>query len=147
MLQLKDKNNMPCGLDVGYDICKSNQRLFALAIDKDFDDEEFAEKYMNSEFCEREMDALYSFFHMSDTAYTMSVLLDEIHPKKNTRHYNPDTIEWIGWMYKYLQLRFETPSKEIYAILPFKTMLGYYAGMHTQDPEYFVEHIQTKFER
>ena len=102
---------------------------------------------MNSEFCEREMDALYSFFHMSDTAYTMNVLLDEIHPKKNTRHYNPDTIEWIGWMYKYLQLRFEISSKEIYAILPFKTMLGYYAGMHTQDPEYFVEHIQTKFER
>lgn len=143
--RLKDKNDMPCGLDVGHEICKTQQNIFLLAMDKNFDDEDFARKYMNSEFCSREMDALYSFFHMTNTAYIMSVLLDEIHPEKNNLHYDYNAIEWIGWMYKYLQLRLEIPSKEIYAVLPLKTMLGYYPGMHTQDEEYFVNIIKEQF--
>lgn len=145
--QLKNPKEMPCGLDVGHDICKTQQNIFILAMDMEFDDEDFAEKYMNSEFCSREMDALYSFFHMTDPKYTMGVILEEIHPKKNNLHYDFNAIEWIGWIYKYLQLRFEIPSKEIYKTLPLKTMLGYYTGMHTQDAEYFVDVIRENLRR
>ena len=67
----------------------------------------------------------------------------EIKPKKNNLHYDPDAIEWIGWMYKYLQLRFEISSREIYTRLPLKIMLGYYPGMHTQAEEFFVDVLNT----
>lgn len=144
-IQLKSPKEMTCGLDVGYDICKTQQNVFSLAMDMNFDDEDFAKNYMNSEFCQREMDAIYSFFHMTDPNYFMAELLDEIHPKKDNMHYDHNAIEWIGWMYKYLQLRFEIPSKEIYAVLPLQKMLNYYPGMHTQDPEYFIDVVKEKF--
>ncbi len=41
MLQLKDKNNMSCGLDVGYEICNAQSQLFLYAIRKDYDEEDF----------------------------------------------------------------------------------------------------------
>lgn len=147
LTQLKSPKDMSCGLDVGYDICKMQQKLFMLAMEMDFDDDDFIQKYMNSDFCSREMDALYSFFHMTDPKYTMAVILDEIHPQKSDMHYDFNAIEWIGWMYKYLQLRFEIPSKQIYKILPLNKMLGYYPGMHTQDAEYFVDRIRENLMR
>lgn len=147
MLQLKQPKEMPCGLDVGYEICLTQSRLFMYAVETDFDDDDFVKKYMNSDFCHRHMDALYSHFQLMNPEFIMSYLLDEITLKKNIEHYNVDAIEWIGWMYKYLQLRFEMPSKEIYAMLPLKIMLGYYGGMRTQDAEYFVDIVKEKFER
>lgn len=147
MLQLKDKNDMPCGLDVGYEICKVQSKLFLYAIRHDYDDDDFIKRYMQSQFCNREMDALYSYYQLMNAAYIMSYLLDEIDPEKSEKHYDEDAIEWIGWMYRYAQLRLEVPSKEIYKTLPLNDMLVYYRGMRTEDAEYFIERIQTKFEK
>ena len=143
MKELKEPEDMPCGLDVGYDICETQSEIFQLAMDMNLDDDDFIKEYMNSDFCKREMDALYSWFHLADPKDSMDYILREIKPKKNNLHYDPDAIEWIGWMYKYLQLRFEISSREIYTRLPLKIMLGYYPGMHTQAEEFFVDVLNT----
>lgn len=145
MPQLKDKNDIPCGLDVGYEICNTQSRLFLYAIRHDYDDDDFIKKYMESQFCNHKMDALYSRFQLMNAAYIMSYLLDEITPEKSKKHYDENAIEWIGWMYRYTQLRLEISSKNIYKTLPLNDMLYYYKGMRTEDAEYFIEHIQTKF--
>ena len=145
MLQLKDKNNMSCGLDIGYEICNAQSQLFLYAIRKDYDEEDFIKKYMTSDFCNHKMDASYNRFQLMNPAYIMSYLLDEITPEKNDRHYDENTIEWIGWMYRYTQLRLEIPSKQIYETLPLNDMLCYYKGMRTEDAEYFISHIAKKF--
>ena len=138
---------MECGLEVGYDICETQEKIFSLAMDMGFDDENFISKYMNSQFCNREMDALYSWFQMADPEDSMDYILKEIEPQKNYRHHDEYAIQWTGWMYRYLHLRLKVSSREIYAILPLKDMLVYYIGMHTQDDEYFVDVIKEKFER
>ena len=73
-------------------------------------------------------------------------LLDEINPAKNNMHYDPEAISWIGWMYRYAQLRLEIPSRDICKMLPLSDMLVYYKMTRTEDAEYFIEQIQTKFE-
>ena len=116
-------------------------------MEMEFDDEDFINQYMNSEFCNQKMDALYSFFQTAEPEYCMDYILDEISPKKNTKHYDQSAIEWIGWTYRYLRLELDMPSKDIYAILPFKKMLMYYPGMHTQDEDFFVDVIREKLKR
>jgi hypothetical protein len=138
MIKLKTPEKMRCSLNVGYQICDTQSEIFELAGDIGFDDDDFIKKYMTSDFCHREMDAMHSWFHLADAQDAMDYILKEITPKKNSLHYDPDAIKWIGWMYKYLQLRFEIPSKELYQRLPLKDMLNYYEGMHTQDEEFFV---------
>lgn len=147
MFKLKSPKDMQCGLDVGYEICMAQSRLFVYATDHDYDDDDFIEKYMNSDFCNKKMDAPWSRFQLMNPAYNMSYLLDEINPVKNNMHYDPNAIEWIGWMYRYIQLRFEISSQKIYKTLPLPDMLLYYKSMRTEDAEYFIERIQTKFER
>lgn len=146
MTTVKSPEEIACGLDVGYEICNTQSRLFLYAIQKDYDDNDFIKKYMESKFCNQKMDALYSRFQLMNAAYIMSYLFDEITPKKSNLHYDEDAIEWIGWMYRYIQLRLEVPSKEIYKTLPLNDMLCYYKGMRTEDAEYFIEHIQAKLE-
>lgn len=147
MLKLRSPEEMQCGLDVGYQICMAQSKLFVYAIEQDYDDDDFIQQYMNSEFCNKKMDASYSWFQLMNAAYNMSYLLDEIDPIKSNMHYDLDTIAWVGWMYRYIQLRLEIPSREIYKTLPLSDMLLYYKGMRTEDAEYFIEHIQKKFER
>ena len=147
MLRIKNKNDMPCGLDVGYEICKTQSKLFLYAIRHNYDDNDFIKKYMESQFCNHKMDALYSRFQLMNAAYIMSYLLDEISPEASKKHYDEDAIEWTGWMYRYTQLRLEVPSKQIYETLPLNHMLIYYRGMGGEDTEYFIERMQTKFKR
>lgn len=130
-----------------YDICDTQELIFKLAIDMGFDDEDFASKYMVSKFCNKEMDALYSFFQMAEPEYCMDYILEEIHPQKNDKHYATSVIEWIGWMYRYLHIELNIPSKEIYAMLPMEKMLAYYPGMHTQDEDFFVDVVKDKLGR
>lgn len=146
MLILKNKNDIPCGLDVGYEICKTQSKLFLYAIRHDYDDNDFIKKYMESQFCNQKMDALYSRFQPMNAAYIMSYLLDEISPETSKKHYDEDAIEWIGWMYRYTQLRLEVPSKQIYKTLSLNNMLVYYKSISSENAEYFIERIQTKFE-
>ena len=72
MLKLKQPEEMECGLDIGYQICMTQSKLFAYAIEQNYDDDDFIKKYMNSDFCNKEMDALWSRFQLMNAAYNKS---------------------------------------------------------------------------
>ena len=127
-----------------YFICNTQGKLFLLAGEMGFDEDSFIKAYMESDFCRREMDALYSVFQMADPEDIMDYVLKEIHPEKNSRTYGPDRINWTGYMYRYLKLRLGISSAGIYRVIPLKDMLVYYVGMHTQDDEYFLDVIKDK---
>lgn len=133
--------------NVQYYICEIQGRLFKLAQTMDFDDDDFIQKFMHSDFCKRALDQLYSPYQMADPEDVMDETLRFITPKKNAQHYDSNTIDWIGYMYRYLHLRLAIPSAVIYDTLPLKDMLVSYVGMHTQDDEYFVDVIKDKFKR
>lgn len=134
----KHPEEMPCGLSVGYDICITQENLFKYAVEKGYDIEDFITKYMQSDFCKRHMDALYSWLQTEFETMVMSYLLDEITPEKTDQQQDKNAFGWIGWMYRYLQLRLEISSKKIIEMLPLKDMLAYYKDMHTKEAEYFL---------
>ena len=104
----------------------------------DFDDEDFAEKYMASRFCNIAMDAECSYYQTIWTEECMHRLLQDIEPEKNELHHNPDIMYWIGYMYRYLSMRYGIASRRIYQELPFAKMLTMYEGLHTQSDEYAI---------
>lgn len=122
-----------------YFICENQGDLFNLAQKMGFDDDDFIKEYMNSVFCQREMDAPYSVFQMGEPEDVMDYTLKEITPRKNLQHYNTNAIQWIGYMYRYMHIRTGIDSSVLYEKLPLKDMLAYYIGMHTQDDEYFLD--------
>lgn len=130
-----------------YFICENQGDLFQLAESMEFDEDDFIRQYMNSRFCNKEMDTPYSYFQMADPEDAMDYILKEIKPEHNNRHYDRNKIYWIGYMYRYLHIRFGINSSVIYQILPLKDMLVYYIGMHTQDDEYFIDIIKDKFKQ
>lgn len=133
--------------DFHYFICENQEKLFELAQNMNFDDDDFIKKYMNSDICKKALDQLYSPLQMAEPEDIMDYILEQITPKKNNQHYDTDAIKWTGYMYRYLHLRLAIPSTIIYKTLPLKDMLVYYVGMHTQDYEYFIDVIKSKFER
>lgn len=132
-------------LDINIFSCENVGDIFLLAQKMGFDDDDFAEKYMNSEFVRTEIDAEYSHCHSAWCNYVMDELLDEITPKKNDKHYSPDAFEWAGYMYRYVHMRLGTPSSLIYKTLPLEKMLILYEGMHTVTEEYFIDDIKDSF--
>jgi hypothetical protein len=82
---------------------------------------------------------------MADPEDSMDYITKEIQPTQNTQHYDKATMEWIGYMYRYLHIRLGISSNVIYKTLSLKNMLALYVGMHTQDDEYFLDVIKDKF--
>ena len=74
---------------VEQDVCNTQRDIFTLAINMGYDEKDFIQKYMNSKFCNQNMDSTYSFFQTADEGYCMEYILDEIHPQKHT------TIQYI----------------------------------------------------
>lgn len=147
MLKLKNPEDMPCGLSIGQRICQTQAQIFRSAAEKGFDEKDFSKKYMHSQFCLREMDALWSYFHLANPEAGLYEFLDEKRPKQHKKDGDIYAMEWIGWMYRYMQLRFEIPSNKIYRQLPYDTMVHYYVAMHNEDEEYIIDSIIEDFPR
>lgn len=127
--------------------CDNQGFVFELAQKIGYDINDFVDKFMTSDFCARELDALYSWFQTSEPEDIMDYVLKEIEPEYSSETYSNDKLHWIGYMYRYINLRFGINSSEIYKVLPMKDMLVLYVGMHTQDDEYFIDVISDKFRR
>lgn len=130
-----------------YYMCCIQARLFKLAQNMDFDDDNFVKKYMNSNICNKAIDSLYSPLQMAEPEDIMDYFLEKENPKKNTQHYDTNAVKWTGFMYRYLQLRLGIPSSVIHKYRPLSHMLVYYTGMHTQDDEYVVDVIKEQLQK
>ena len=80
--------------------------------------DDFIPKYMHSDFCNREMDAEFSFFHFKMAESCFPYIQQELRLKQGA-----DTIGdayWVGMMYRYLVLATGRPSREIVENISYK---------------------------
>lgn len=85
---------------VSSEICKTQGRIFEKAADYRFDFRNFVEKYMNSEFCEKEMDADFSMYQLEKPDVCIEALDEEIAVNPFSEKVVPDQAYNIGYLYR-----------------------------------------------
>lgn len=116
-------------------IAISQGHIFEYASDQGYDLREFVHRYMESDFCNQEMDSYYSSFHDEFARPCMEVILKEFSDKgicisKDKDHHFRYCAYPIGFIYRYLQLLSGYPSKELIHRIPFDKMIN----------DYYVDH-------
>lgn len=123
-------------------ICETQGEIFRCASEMGLDMDFFVPKYMDSRFCERCMDTIYSPFQMADAEECLDFIQPEIKaPQLAEVRYDPNVMEWVGYTYRHLYFALEKSSREIAERVPFLSMLAYYPGLHTVDEDMAVEII------
>jgi len=105
---------------VQYDICDTQGRIFRYAEHDGWDMREFTRLYLNSDFCRREMDTVYSYFqYRSEEAYEF-IMTEELSmiPSDNRC---PNAYE-IGFAYRFLAYKTGRTSAEIWNDTSFDTV-------------------------
>lgn len=123
---------------IDIDICNTQARIYKYICQEKYNVEQFSDAYLQSDFCNREMDAKYSHFQLESELECLDFIMPEIKKyvsKTNTQTFDEDVAFWIGYMYRYLQLYTKTDSKSLQQKLSFKKMCEYYPGMHTIDDQ------------
>ena len=131
---------------IKHERCVRQGRLFELMAMRGLDMEDFADKYMNSEFCLLCMDGDYSRYQVGAMNYILDELDDEFldQVKRCSERFDPQTSEWIGYLYRRMAIDSRLPSSVIYKAHPYREMLLCYPGYHTMSvPEASEQLIQT----
>ncbi len=101
------------------EIVKTQIEIFELAEEKGYDMESFAVTYMTSDFCNREMDSEWSYYHFKQANVCLPLITGEItkttSEKADTVLCNPG---WVGGIYRYLAAYSGLSSREVVKILP-----------------------------
>ncbi len=113
--------------------CERQGRLFELMAKRGLDMKDFASKYMNSEFCLDYMDGEYSRFQVGGMNHILDELDDEFlgTVPHSDNPCPPAVAEWIGYIYRRIEIDSKIPSNIIYREHPFDEMFGCYPGFHT----------------
>ena len=88
---------------------------------------DFSDKYLASDFCNREMDSLYSVFQREDPLQILDFVIPQIGelvPQTENPFHSPYWGAWdLGYMYRYLHYSTGLHSKDIVSCIDTKTML------------------------
>lgn len=122
-------------------ICQNQANLFLLAQKEGYDIIEFIAGFMNSRFANVEWDAPNTYCQTATPEYNLVDCIEEFDPPKSDVCFDEPSVDWIGYMYRYIQIRLGIHSKEILQVLPVRNMLIWYEGMHTLSEEYFIEDV------
>lgn len=122
---------------IEYDICQTQQRIYEYMCVRNYDMKIFSKLYLQSEFCRRAMDTNYSRFQLETPQECADFYMPEIgaYLKKLEEGctFNMDIAGWIGFTYRQIYIKTQTPSAVLSLLLPFNVMVQYYSGMHTID--------------
>lgn len=124
---------------IEYDICQTQQRIYEYMCAQNYDMEIFSNLYLQSEFCCKAMDTNYSRFQLETPQECADFYMPEISAalKKldGGRTFDMDIAGWIGFTYRQIYIKTQTPSALLSKLLPFDVMIRYYPGMHTIDED------------
>ena len=98
--------------------CERQGQIFELAAENGHDMFIFSDLYMNSDFCNRCFDAVWSLYHLARPEETFIEMLDpeledQYIKNKNGKVFNTDAAYWIGYIYRRLCQKTGLHSKEI----------------------------------
>lgn len=117
--------------------CATQARLYKYVHEHGYDIVDFSDRYLASDFCNRQMDAPYSVFQREDPLQMLDFILPEFGDKDfvNRSDFTTDCLKpipeegffinhpyfgaWeVGYLYRYLHFMTGLPSREIVSILP-----------------------------
>ena len=128
--------------------CKNQQEFFELMSKKCMDMYTFIPDFLQSDFCNRELDADYSVFQCSDVEDWLDFLKKEISLTPNPlakKKISPKVAGWLGFTYRQIQVETKMKSSEIIQKIPLQNMVQAYAGLHTVDEDMAFEIIKNDF--
>lgn len=116
-------------LDIPYEACNKQGKVFALANRLGNDLKEYAKRYMKSEFVLQGKDADYAYYQIAAPSYSLDLVDDdELHGEHlGVDGVSNDEAYWIGFFYKYLVFALSTRSDEIVEQIPFAKMRSFYS--------------------
>ena len=109
-----------------YEICETQGKIFEYAVSNNYNLKVFAEKYMQSKFCNNEMDSVYSRFHFAyykEAVWTFFPEIEESLELSNGVNEDGVFAEDIGFMYRLLHILSSVPSKALFHRVPFEYII------------------------
>lgn len=127
-------------------LCKMQSELFKMSIDKGIDSESFIKVFMTSDLA-RHLDSEFDHLQWAGKEYIMECILKEYKDKLkfNENIYDLDTMEWIGYLYRYWHFYTGESSKEIFKQANAKTMRITYLAYHTLDVELAIDKLKDSY--
>lgn len=125
--------------------CKRQGKLFKIIAMRGLNMEVFSEKYMNSQFCLLCMDGFYSIYQVGAINNILDELdnefLENVDKYKDGSIFNPEIAEWIGYIYRRMEIDANIPSNKIYEKYPLNEMIMMYPGFHTLSVDETIEQL------
>lgn len=128
-------------------LCEMQSELFLMSIDKNIDSESFIKLFMNSNIANK-LDSEFDFLQWAGKEYIMETILDEYKDELifNGILYDRETMEWIGYIYRFWHFYTNESSKEIYKQANAKTMRIVYYSYHTLDCSVAIDKLKESYE-
>lgn len=131
------------------DIADTQREIFEYAEKNGYEMEQFAYLYMTSDFCNKEMDSEYSYFHhkggttcLPEVEYEYKNEKQQPLPKGKSRLNNAG---WVGAMYRYLVFELDGSSKNIVRLLHPKDLDNMYYAYELYNIEDAAKEIIEKY--
>lgn len=125
------------------DICKTQAELFQYITKHKYNFEEFVNNYMNSKFCNNEMDSNYSRFHFEFPEECIDFFDFKL---KLDAFANEDIIEsdayLIGYIYRYLFFKYQISSSQLIKKYPFLVIKTIVRNYYNEDIEEIINQIE-----
>lgn len=134
------KNESPSVLE---HICDTQGKIYKLAMQKGYSLSDFSDNYLKSEFCEKEMDAIYSTWQYQDEDVCFEVIEEQIKHSFSQDNYSEYDVYWVGYMYRYLFYYSAFSSRQLADLISFKKMMLYSIECEDYDYEDAAEYILT----
>lgn len=101
----------------------------------------FIRRFMNSKLAKRFDDA--SLLCESSTLRSLAAELDEQYGPSTygSVQYDPETLYWMGYLYRYWNIAYGLSSKRIYKIIQAQELAELYYPYHSLDPAQAIERI------
>lgn len=135
--------------EVIYRIAETQGEIYQLAYERGYDIEDFSDKYLRSDFCKLEMDALYSKFQLEFGNACMDELMAEfenknivVKKKGNDIVYSP---AWIGEMYRHLFYALRAYSAELAEKISVTELAACESELEDCDTKESIELLTQKF--
>jgi hypothetical protein len=140
---MKDESNVVKSL-----IADTQAELYALAEKQGFDVEDFSNKYLNSDFCKLEMDAIYSKYQTEFAEDCMDCLLSEINSCDIKKEFLPVYYNsyLIGRIYRLLFFETDYISAELSQKVPFTELTDICIELENCDEDEIIQEIKDRYQ-
>lgn len=124
--------------EVGLMLCRYQAILFGYSVNQRVSSKVFVKKYAHSLLSER-MDSVGFLLEAIDVPQAYIEVMRN--NKKGGIIYNEQSMEWIGYIYRYICYIYEQPMKKIYDLIKPNELFELYDAYHSLDNELAIKRI------